>query len=94
MLQFITRRLLLLLPVLLGMLLVTFLIVRLIPGDPCVAMLGERATPEKCEQFRERFGLNDNVFVQFFRYVFNISKGDFGTSIRFGRPVIDIVAER
>ncbi len=94
MLQFITRRLLLLLPVLLGMLLVTFLIVRLIPGDPCVAMLGERATPEKCELFKERFGLNDNLFVQFFRYVLNIGKGDFGTSIRFGRPVIDIVAER
>ena len=94
MLQFIARRLMLLLPVLLGMLLVTFLIVRFIPGDPCVAMLGERATPEKCELFRERYGLNDNLFVQFFRYVANITKGDFGTSIRFGRPVLDIVAER
>ncbi|MCE5206850.1 MAG: ABC transporter permease [Chloroflexi bacterium] len=94
MLQFIARRLMLLLPVLLGMLLVVFLIVRFIPGDPCVAMLGERATPEKCELFRERYGLNDNLFVQFFRYVANIAKGDFGTSIRFGRPVLDIVAER
>ena len=47
--QFIGRRLLLLLPVLLGVVLVTFVIVRLIPGDPCVTMLGERATPAKCE---------------------------------------------
>jgi len=94
MVQFITRRLILLLPVLLGMLLVTFLIVRLIPGDPCIAMLGERATPEKCDAFKERYGLNDNLFVQFFRYVGNIATGDFGTSIRFGRPVTEIVAER
>lgn len=94
MLQAITRRIMLLLPVLLGMLLITFLIVRLIPGDPCVAMLGERATPEKCDQFRERFGLNDSLIVQFFRYVANITRGDFGTSIRFGRPVLDIVIER
>lgn len=94
MIQFITRRLILLIPVLLGMLLVVFLIVRLIPGDPCIAMLGERATPEKCQAFRERLGLNDNLLVQFVRYVGQISTGDFGTSIRFGRPVIDIVAER
>ncbi len=47
MVQFIVRRLILLLPVMVGILLVTFIIVRLIPGDPCVVMLGERATPSK-----------------------------------------------
>jgi len=94
MLQFIGRRLLLLLPVLLGVILVTFVIVRLIPGDPCVTMLGERATPAKCEVFLERYGLNDNIVVQFWRYMTNMAQGDLGTSIRFTRPVTDLLAER
>jgi peptide/nickel transport system permease protein len=92
--QFIGRRLLLLLPVLLGVILVTFIIVRLIPGDPCVTMLGERATPAKCEAFLDRYGLNDNIFVQFGRYIANLVQGDFGDSIRFTRPVTDLLSER
>ncbi|HEX7975575.1 MAG TPA: ABC transporter permease [Anaerolineales bacterium] len=94
MLQFLARRLILLLPVMIGILLVTFVIVRLIPGDPCVVMLGEKATPAACEAYRERFGLNDNILVQFVRYLTSIAKGDFGTSTRFTRPVVDIIAER
>jgi peptide/nickel transport system permease protein len=92
--QFIIRRLLLLFPVLIGILLVTFVIVRLIPGDPCISMLGERATPAACSAFRERFGLNDPIPIQFVRYIVNIAQGNFGDSIRFGRPVTEIVAER
>ncbi len=92
--QFIGRRLLLLIPVLLGVLLVTFVIVRLIPGDPCVTMLGERATPAKCEVFLTRYGLNDNIVVQFGRYLGNLVQGDFGNSIKFTRPVTDLIAER
>ena len=92
--QFIGRRVLLLIPVLLGVILVTFVIVRMIPGDPCVTMLGERATPAKCEAFLERYGLNDNIFVQFTRFLGNLAKGDFGDSIRFTRPVTDLIAER
>ena len=65
--QFIGRRLLLLIPVMIGVILVTFTIVRLIPGNPCVTMLGERATPEKCQAFMQRYGLNDNIVVQFGR---------------------------
>lgn len=92
--QYVVRRLLLLIPVLLGILIVTFVLVRLIPGDPCKSMLGERATEEKCDAFRERFGLNDSIPVQFVRYVGNIAQGDFGTSIQTGRPVVDVLAER
>ncbi len=92
--QFIGRRLFLLLPVLIGVILITFIIVRLIPGDPCVTMLGERANPAKCEAFLDRYGLNDNVFVQFGRYLVNIGQGDFGDSIKQSRPVVDILAER
>lgn len=94
MVQFITRRLILLIPVLLGILLVTFIIVRSIPGDPCVAMLGEKATKAKCDDFKERYGLNDNIMVQFGRYLVNMARGDLGTSIRFTRPVADIISER
>src|SRR3989338_2764712 len=92
--QFLLRRLLLLVPVLLGILFITFALSRMIPGDPCMVNLGERATPEKCADFRERFGLNDPIPVQFAKYVVNIARGDFGDSIRTKRPVTDILAER
>jgi peptide/nickel transport system permease protein len=92
--QYVARRFLLLVPVLLGILVVTFALVRLIPGDPCKAMLGERATEAKCNAFRERFGLNDPIPVQFVRYMGSVVQGDFGTSIQTGRPVTDVLAER
>ncbi len=92
--QFIGRRLLLLLPVMIGVTLVTFLIVHMIPGNPCVTMLGERATPAKCDAFMERYGLNDNLFVQFGRYLVNMTNGDFGDSIKWSRPVVDMISER
>lgn len=94
MVQYVLRRCLLLVPVMFGILLVTFVLVRLIPGDPCKAMLGERATEAKCNAFRERFGLNDPIPVQFVRYVASVMQGDFGTSIKNGRPVTDVLAER
>jgi peptide/nickel transport system permease protein len=92
--QFIFKRLALLLPVLIGILIATFTLVRLIPGDPCKAMLGERATQEKCDAFAERFGLNDSIPVQFVRYMGNVLQGDFGTSIQTGRPVTEVLIER
>ncbi|HEX9019188.1 MAG TPA: ABC transporter permease [Anaerolineaceae bacterium] len=94
MLQFLARRFLLLIPVLIGILLVTFIIVHAIPGDPCKAMLGEKATEEKCADFRQRYGLNDNLLVQFGRYMLNMAQGNLGDSIRFTRPVSDVIAER
>ncbi len=94
MLQFIIRRLLLIFPVLLGILLVTFTITRLVPGDPCYVMLGEKATKEKCDDFKRRFGLSDSIPVQFVRYIGNLVQGDFGNSIKDRRPITDIIAER
>jgi len=92
--RFLLRRLLLIIPVLLGIIFVTFVLVRAIPGDPCTAMLGEKATKQGCASFMERFGLNDNVVVQFSRYVGGLLNGDLGNSIKFGRPVFDILLER
>lgn len=92
--RFLLRRLLLIIPVLIGIVFVTFVLVRSIPGDPCVAMLGEKATPEVCAQFRERFGLNDNVIVQFGRYLSTLGTFDLGDSLKFGRPVGTFLIER
>jgi peptide/nickel transport system permease protein len=94
MVQFIVRRLVLMVPVLLGILFVTFAMTRMIPGDACAIMLGEKYTPERCAAFRERYGLNDNIAVQFGRYLMTVSGGDFGVSIRSGRPVTTIISER
>ena len=94
MLQFTTRRLFLLIPVVLGIMLVVFIIVREIPGDPCTAMFGEKATPAICAKFKERYGLNDNIIIQFGRYLFQAVQGNFGDSIQYSRPVIQYVSER
>jgi len=91
---FLVRRLFLILPVLLGILLVTFTITRLVPGDPCFVMLGEHATEESCQQFRERFGLDKSLPEQFFRYILSIMKGDFGNALKDRRPITTIISER
>lgn len=94
MLQYIIRRLLLSIPVLFGILLVTFVLGRLIPGDPCKAMLGEKATQQVCDRFMHEQGLDRPIPVQFAIYLGDIVKGDFGESIRFSRPVTLILIER
>jgi peptide/nickel transport system permease protein len=81
-------------PVLLGILLVTFVITRLVPGDPCYVMLGEKATKAKCDDFKQRYGLNDSIPVQFARYGINLLQGNFGTSIKDGRQIFDVISER
>ena len=93
--QYIARRIVLVIPVLVGILFATFALARLIPGDPCRAVLGERATDEICDAFFERNGLNEPIPVQFGVYLKQIViEGDLGESFRFGRPVIDIIVER
>ncbi|HEX7099161.1 MAG TPA: ABC transporter permease [Acidimicrobiia bacterium] len=94
MLGYIARRTLVAIPVLAGVLLVVFLLVRLLPGEPCTAMLGERATPEACERFNRANGLDQPLPVQLGIYAQRIVSGDFGESIRFSRPVSTILLER
>jgi peptide/nickel transport system permease protein len=94
MLQFLIKRLLMLLPVLLGILVVTFAITRMVPGDPCYVMLGEKATKEKCDDFKQRYGLDKSIPEQFIRYMGNLAQGDFGTSIVDKRQITDIISER
>jgi peptide/nickel transport system permease protein len=94
MLQFVMRRVLLSIPVLFGILVIVFALPRLLPGDPCTAILGERATPAACAAFTVRFGLDQSIPVQFLTYLGNLMQGDLGDSIRFGRPVTQILLER
>lgn len=92
--RFIARRLLTAIPVLLGILAVVFSIARLIPGDPCRAALGERATDAVCDAYNERYGLNRSIFTQFRIYLGDVIQGDLGNSFRFNKPVTDLMVER
>ncbi len=94
MIGYITRRVLVSIPVLFGILLVTFVLARLIPGEPCRAILGEKATQEVCDRFTREHGLDRPIYVQFGLYMTRIVQGDFGNSIRFSRPVSQIMVER
>lgn len=94
MLRFIARRLLSSVPVLFGILLVTFIIARVIPGDPCQAALQERATPAACADFNERYGFDDSILVQLGSYIGDVLTGDLGESIRLRQPVTDLLVER
>ncbi|MFH0750712.1 MAG: ABC transporter permease [Chloroflexota bacterium] len=92
--RFILRRLIASIPVMLGIVMLVFVLARVIPGDPCVATYGEKATEEICNAFNARYGLNRPIWEQFLIYLGALLQGDLGSSIRFGRPVADILIER
>src|SRR5512136_538468 len=94
MISFVVRRLLMAIPVLLGIVFVTFALARVLPGDPCRAALGERATAVVCDAFIKRVGLDQPIPVQFYRYMGDLLRGDLGESFRFGRPATQILIER
>jgi ABC-type dipeptide/oligopeptide/nickel transport system permease component len=88
------QRILLVIPVLFGVSIAAFMMSHLVPGDPVAVMLGERATAEDTARLREQLGLNDPIYVQYFRYVSDAVRGDFGTSIRSGQPVLQEIMDR
>lgn len=92
--QYAIRRILYSIPVIFGILIVTFVIARSIPGDPCKAMLGEKASAAVCERFNRAQGFDQPIPVQFGIYMRDMLSGDFGDSIRFSRPVTTILLER
>ena len=92
--RFIIRRLISSIPVLLGVILLVFVLVRIIPGDPCTATYGEKATPALCDAFEARYGLDKPLPEQFVIYAGALAQGDLGSSIKFGRPVADLLVER
>ena len=94
MLRFTVRRLLLLVPILIGLSILVFLWIRALPGSPAEALLGERATAESIAQIREQYGLDDPLYEQYWRYVQTLVEGDLGTSISSRRPVTTEIRER
>jgi len=74
--KYILKRIVAMIPVLIGVTLIVYFILSLAPGDPVRAMLGEQSTPEAYEEMREALGLNDPVIVQWGRYILNLFRGD------------------
>ncbi|GHS97459.1 peptide ABC transporter permease [Synergistales bacterium] len=94
MLRYIFRRILFLIPVLLGVSILIFAIIHLAPGDPAEALLGPSATTRDLEELREQLGLNKSLVTQYFTFLTNTLKGDFGRSIRTNNPVLEELLDR
>ena len=92
--RYLIRRLLLTIPVLLGVATLVFALIHFIPGDPAQAMLGEGATPEEVHQLRERLGLNRPLVVQYGSFLRGLVRGDLGVSLRNDQPVTRQILER
>ena len=86
-LSFLVRRLLMMIPVLLGMSIIVFSLIHLVPGDPARVMLGLTATPENIHTLREQMGLDDPLWKQYIHWLWNLLQGDLGMSLRTGHPV-------
>jgi peptide/nickel transport system permease protein len=91
---YIAKRLLFAIPVLLGLSLIVFLIMAMIPGDPATAILGSFATPENVEQLNRALGLDKSLPQQYLIWLGNLAQGDLGRSYALNRPVLDEVLER
>ena len=94
MLRYLVRRLLLTIPVLLGVATLVFALIHLVPGDPAQSMLGDTAPAEDVQRLRTRLGLDDPLHVQYGRFLSGIVRGDLGTSFRYGTPVTQEIRSR
>ncbi|HUV74644.1 MAG TPA: ABC transporter permease, partial [Anaerolineae bacterium] len=92
--SYIIRRLLSLIPTLFGVSIIVFLFLRMIPGDPALALAGEHATDANVERIREEFGLNKPLPQQYLTYMGKILRGDLGRSILSRRPIADEIRAR
>jgi ABC-type dipeptide/oligopeptide/nickel transport system permease component len=92
MILFFLRRILAAIPTLLAVLTLVFVIVRIVPGDPALVILGDQATPEAAAALRARLGLDRSLWTQYIDFITRALMGDFGTSLVTGRPIIDEVA--
>ena len=94
MLRYTGKRVVGMIPTLIIVVTFVFFFVRLIPGDPARLVAGEQATLQDVEAVRERLGLNQPVYIQYFKYVAGLLQGDLGTSLRTSRPVLTEVSAR
>ena len=94
MLTMIGKRLMFAIPSLIGVVIVTFLLTRALPGDPAAYFAGPAATKEAVEQIRKKLGLDKPLIEQFFRYTNDLAHGDFGNSLTTGQPVATEIRNR
>ena len=87
MLRMAAKRMLIAVPSLVGVVIVTFLLTRALPGDPAAYFAGPAGTKEAIEQIRVQLGLDKPLYVQFVRYVGDLARGDLGNSLTTGQPV-------
>ena len=92
--KFILKRLLQLIPVIIGVTFIVFFIMNLAPGDPAAIILGDQATAEALAMKREELGLNDPLLIRYFNYMKNLLRGDMGTSYKNNIPVWNQVIDR
>src|SRR6266542_5098810 len=94
MLAYISQRLLQAIPVLVGISVLTFAMLHLVPGDPVEIFAGDKPlTPERAEEIRHQLGLDRPLYVQYFDYASHALRGDLGVGLRSQRPVIDSIVE-
>jgi peptide/nickel transport system permease protein len=93
-LNYIVKRLLQMVPVLLAVTVLIFLLIRMIPGDPASVMLGTRVRPEVLEAYREKMGLHEPVWNQFVYFIRDLARLDFGESLHFHMPVREVIKGR
>lgn len=89
MMAYTIRRILMLIPVLIGMSIITFAIVHAIPGDPAKTIVGDKATPEQVAEVRKNLGLDKPWYIQYFNYLGGLIQGDLGTSLITKAPIAD-----
>ena len=94
MLHFLLRRLLLTIPVLLGVATLVFSLIHLVPGDPVETMLGESAAPQEIARVRAQLGLDRPLYVQYWAFLKGVGRGDLGVSLRTNEPVARAIATR
>jgi ABC-type dipeptide/oligopeptide/nickel transport system permease component len=94
MIHFLSRRLLLTIPVLFGVATLVFSLIHLVPGDPVQSMLGDSASPSDMANLRARLGLDRPLYVQYGSFLAGLAKGDLGVSLRTNQPVAAAIAER
>jgi len=92
--SYIARRILLTIPAMVAMSFLVFFIIRLVPGDPALVILGLRATPESLATLREQLNLNDPVYVQYGNWIWNALRGDLGVDYRTHEPITDMIVTR
>ena len=93
MLKYIGRRLLMMIPVMLGVILIVFTLMYITPGDPVDTLLGDDATPEMAEQLREELGLNGTYIERLGKYLVNLAHGDLGICYSTKQPVMDRIIQ-